>query len=122
MRRRTLLRFFLSSLILLILATGSWILESRQDRPPASKSRAPAATAVSVAIAVARRGDMPVYLDGLGSVIAYNTVTVRSRVDGQLMRVFSDEGQYVNAGEPLAEIDPRPFHYSVKSRLDLLNQ
>ena len=62
-----------------------------------------------VVAAVAHRGSMPVYLNGLGTVTAFETVTVRSRVDGELMHVHFKEGQLVKAGELLAEIDPRPF-------------
>ena len=57
---------------------------------------------------------MPVYFDGLGSVTAYNTVTARSRVDGQLMNVYFTEGQFVNASDLLAEIDPRPFEVQLE--------
>jgi membrane fusion protein, multidrug efflux system len=74
--------------------------------PPATRRPAPA---VPVQVAAARRGDLPVYLTGLGSVSAFNTVTVRSRVDGQLISVAFHEGQLVHAGELLAQIDPRPF-------------
>jgi multidrug efflux system membrane fusion protein len=62
----------------------------------------------------ARKIDMPIYLRGLGTVIAYNTVTVRSRVDGQLVKVNFTEGQYVHEGEILAEIDTRPFEVQLQ--------
>ena len=67
------------------------------------------APTVPVVAAVARLGDMPIYLDGLGSVTSLNTVTIRSRVDGQLVAVNFREGQLVRKGELLAQIDPRPF-------------
>jgi len=62
-----------------------------------------------VVVAKARSGPVPIYLDGLGSVTAFYTVTVKSRVDGQLMRVNFQEGDFVKEGQVLAEIDPRPF-------------
>ena len=69
----------------------------------------PAGRPVPVAVAQARKGDMAVHLTGLGTVTALNSVTVKSRVDGQLVRVVFIEGQMVRAGDLLAEIDPRPF-------------
>jgi len=63
----------------------------------------------AVMTTAARRMDMPIYLRGLGTVTAYNTVTVRSRVDGQLINVAFREGQFVQQGDLLAEIDKRPF-------------
>jgi len=64
---------------------------------------------VPVGVATAFVGDIDVYQDGLGTVVPRNVVTVRTRVDGELMRVLFKEGQIVKKGELLAQIDPRPF-------------
>jgi multidrug efflux system membrane fusion protein len=64
---------------------------------------------VPVLAVTAKKADLGVTLTGLGTVTALNTVTVKSRVDGQLLRVAFQEGQFVNQGELLAEIDARPF-------------
>jgi multidrug efflux system membrane fusion protein len=64
---------------------------------------------VPVSVAPVRKGDIPFYLNGLGSVTSFNTVTVRSRIDGQLLRIAFQEGQFVKQGDLLAQIDPRPF-------------
>ena len=75
-------------------------------QPPA---QAATSRAVSVAVAPVQRQDVPVYLPGLGSVTAFNTANIKSRVDGQIMRVNFREGQNVRQGELLILIDPRPY-------------
>jgi len=64
---------------------------------------------VPVTATAAQKGDIGIYLTGLGSVTPLQTVTVKSRVDGELMRVYYKEGQIVKKGQPLVEIDPRPY-------------
>ena len=78
------------------------------DAKPTS-ARANTTAAVPVSVSTAERRDMPYYLTGLGSVTAFYTVTVKSRVDGELVQVNFKEGQFVNKGELLAVIDPRPY-------------
>jgi multidrug efflux system membrane fusion protein len=73
-----------------------------------------AGVAVPVLAARARTGDLDVHLTGLGTVTALNTVTVRTRVDGQLMTVVFHEGQLVHADDLLALIDPRPFQVQLE--------
>ncbi|HLH04758.1 MAG TPA: MdtA/MuxA family multidrug efflux RND transporter periplasmic adaptor subunit [Bryobacteraceae bacterium] len=69
--------------------------------------------AVPVVAEAAHMGNMPVYLEGLGTVTAFNTVTVKPRIDGQLISVNFKEGQFVKQGDVLAEIDPRPYQVAL---------
>ena len=77
--------------------------------PQAQQPRASSASAVPVTVTKAQLQDVPVWLRGIGTVQALNTVTVRARVDGTLMQVPVTEGQLVKQGDLLAVIDPRPY-------------
>ena len=68
---------------------------------------------LAVVVASAQQQDLPIYLDGLGSATAFNTVTVKSRIDGQLTDVHFVEGRDVNKGDLLATIDPRPYQVAL---------
>ena len=74
----------------------------------------PGQQAVPVAIAAVTQQDMPVYLDGLGSVQAFNTVTLKTRIDGEVTQVAFREGQDVKKGELLLVIDPRPYQVALE--------
>ena len=77
--------------------------------PGGGGGRGRGAGAIPVAAAMALKTSVPMFLNGLGTVQAYYNVVVRSRVDGQLMSIHYTEGQFVQEGDLLAEIDPRPF-------------
>lgn len=83
--------------------------------PPAAAQAPPSGIPVTAGTVVAR--DVPVLLDGIGTVQAYNTVAVQSRVDGQIVRIAFQEGQEVKAGDPLVEIDPRPYQAALDQAL-----
>ena len=96
--------------LLMVVIGGGMVALSGHWRSTAGPQRAlPASPRVSVVAASARTRDVGVYLYGLGTVTPLNTVTVRTRVDGQLLGVHFQEGQIVRSGDLLAEIDPRPF-------------
>src|SRR6266850_735227 len=82
--------------------------EDHQAQADAQK-RGPARAAVPVRVTPVEKADFPVYLTGLGTVQGFNTVVVRTRVDGQINRIAFREGQLVREGDTLVEIDPRPF-------------
>ena len=101
--------------VLLIAAVGAagyfgWQKhESNKQAAEAAQHLAAKRPAVPVKIAPVEKADFPVYLTGLGTVQAFNTVQVRTRVDGQITKIAFKEGQFVKAGDTLVEIDPRPF-------------
>src|SRR6202043_2608861 len=108
--------------VLGVIAFGVWYYRnSRNASQAATAAAAPGAAAkgkggsgaggfvVPVVVSTAQRGDLPVYFNGLGTVTAFNTVTVHSRVDGQITKITFQEGQFVHQGDSLLEIDARPY-------------
>src|ERR1700730_9616822 len=82
---------------------------SQDQATAANNAQKSARTAVRVTVAPVEKSDFPVYLTGLGTVQGFNTVVVRTRVDGQIDKIAFKEGQLVNQGDLLAHIDPRPY-------------
>jgi multidrug efflux system membrane fusion protein len=106
-------------LALIVLAGGAYYYyktrpSSESKAAPAPGAKAAGLGTVSVAVTSAVKQNVPYFLSGLGSVTAFNTVTVKSRVDGELQKVNFTEGQFVHEGELLAEIDPRPFQVALE--------
>jgi len=100
-------RMWLVVLVVAIIGIYYWTGRSSTD---SSTAASPVAhPIVPVAAVPAKLGDLKQYISAIGTVTPYNTVTVKSRVDGQLVKVNFTEGQIVKAGDLLAEIDPRPY-------------
>jgi multidrug efflux system membrane fusion protein len=97
--------------LLLVIAGLSALIVPRLGKPPGRTRFLPP---VPVGVATVRRGDMPVTLSGLGTVTPLATVTVQSQISGQLLRVGFREGQFVKAGDFLAQIDPRPYQMALE--------
>lgn len=110
----------------IVIALGVWYSRSKDSAEAQGPAGAPAGgkggrqgqggpgQVVPVVVATAQRGDLPVYFNGLGTVTAFNTVTVRSRVDGQIVKINFTEGQLVHQGDALVEIDPRPYQVQLE--------
>jgi len=86
-----------------------WAPPSQTAAAPPQQGQPAGPAAIVVTVAPVKRADYPVVLQSIGQVQAYNTVLVRARVDGQIMKIGFDEGQMVKQGDLLAQIDSRPF-------------
>jgi multidrug efflux system membrane fusion protein len=104
--RRRRWPWILAALILLVAAL---VFANRRKANEAARGKPAGAPPLMVSVTNARKGDIGIYVNALGLVTPVNTVAVRSRVDGHLLKVHYVEGQYVRASDPLADIDPAPF-------------
>jgi multidrug efflux system membrane fusion protein len=122
-------RWWIWLLVIAVIAVGFWYFRGRsasqaQSAPQSAPGATPGgagrrgggigAQIVPVVVAASQAGDLPVYFNGLGTVTAFNTVTIRSRVDGQIIKINFTEGQFVHQGDSLVEIDPRPFQVQLE--------
>jgi membrane fusion protein, multidrug efflux system len=103
------IRWVLLAAVLAAAAVYGWQRFHGESQATANNAKKPAPNPVRVTIAPVQKADFPVYLTGLGTVQGFNTVLVRTRVDGQIDKIAFKEGQIVNQGDLLVEIDPRPY-------------
>jgi membrane fusion protein, multidrug efflux system len=92
--------------LVLAIAAGGYYFLSDMSKGPV---RAAAIPVIPVAATVAEQKDVPVYVRGIGTVQAFKAVSIKTRVDGQIVKIAFEEGQDVKQGDPLFQIDPRPF-------------
>lgn len=103
---------WIAVIVLIVLGVGIYLIRSRNESS-AKNNYSNNDQPISVGVSPVQKQDVPYYLTGLGTVTAFNTVTVHTRVDGQIMKIYFQEGQFVHAGDLLAEIDPRPYQVAL---------
>ena len=102
-------KIVISGALLVAIAAIGGVLALTQPSKGKAPSTAAAPASVPVVAGTVAQHDVPIYLRGVGTVIAYNTVIVRSQIQGQITKIAFSEGQTVHAGDLLAQIDPRPY-------------
>ena len=115
MHRRTPMRrkIVIPAVLLIAVLAGGGVFASMRGFASKKAGAPPAAPSVTVVASVVAQHDVPIYLTGVGTVIAYNTDIVRSQIQGQLTSVNFTEGQTVHTGDLLAQIDPRPYQAQI---------
>jgi multidrug efflux system membrane fusion protein len=100
--------------VLLVVLAGGGFWYFKRSLTPEQAAAVPVPAPIPVVAATVTSGEVPIYLTGVGTVIAYNTDLVRSQIQGQLTQISFVEGQTVKAGDLLAQIDPRPYQAEIE--------
>ncbi len=108
MRRKAII---LTALLIAAVVGGVWAF---RHRTASSASAGAPAPPVPIVAGMVAQHDVPIYLTGVGTVIAYNTVVVRSQIQGQIVSINFSEGQAVHSNDLLAQIDPRPYQAQIE--------
>ena len=108
MNKKALSRLGLAALVVGLIVAG-WLVTDQMGRDRARAAASRPAPAVPVTTGIAEKKDVPVIVRGIGTVQAYKSVVVKARVDGQIVKVAFEEGQFVHAGDLLFQIDAKPF-------------
>jgi membrane fusion protein, multidrug efflux system len=107
------IKLALTIVVLAGVGWGGWFFASRESgssqKAQAAREQGDHQQAIPVLVATAEAQDFPIIVRGIGTVEAFNTVTVKSRVDGNIVQIAFTEGQFVHAGDLLVQIDPRPY-------------
>jgi membrane fusion protein, multidrug efflux system len=111
---RTAPRWVVIVAVLVLFALLAWLLTPSKAARMPPPGRFGGGGPMPVVVASARTGDMPITLIGLGTVTPLATVTVQSQISGQIMQIAFKEGQTVKAGDPLIQIDPRPYQVALE--------
>ena len=108
MRRKIVI---VAALLIVVLAGGGFAY--MHGSAPEKSAAPPASPPVPIVAGVVAQHDVPIYLTGVGTVIAFNTVVVHSQIQGQIVSINFTEGQSVHTGDLLAQIDPRPYQAQI---------
>src|ERR1700729_19003 len=119
-RGRTSIRWAWVTLLLVAVVVAGYFLLTRLVGSHSPSASAAVHPGVPVSAMAVTRGDLNRYLTAIGTVTAFNTVTVKTRVDGQIVRVAFTEGQTVHQGDLLVEIDPRPYQAALDQAIGTL--
>jgi membrane fusion protein, multidrug efflux system len=107
-------KLIMSLALLIVITTGGGAFAFMHGKGAKKTTATPAASSVPIVAGVVAQHDVPIYLTGVGTVIAFNTVVVRSQIQGQLVSINFTEGQTVHIGDLLAQIDPRPYQAQIE--------
>src|ERR1700731_3014530 len=106
-------KIVIPAILLIVVLAGAGVFASIEGSASKNSAAAPASPPAPIVAGTGAQHDVPIYLTGVGTVIAYNTVIIRAQILGQIVSINFTEGQAVHTGDLLAQIDPRPYQAQI---------